>query len=106
MTHPKNSITQQTLQLPKLTPFSFGDAGCEMFTIKEGADLIEGLKIAADISDGINQLCGRLYARINDGEIAYVSEVRALGFLGEVVCALARSAQVSLQKQQDAGGDQ
>lgn len=104
--HPENSTTQESMQLPKLTPFSFGDAGCEMFTIKEGADLIEGLKIAADLSDGIHQLCSRLHAEINNGEIAYVSEVRALGFLGEVVCALARSAQVSLQKQQDAGGVQ
>lgn len=104
--HPKNSTAQQTVQLPKLTPFSFGPEYIAMFSIQEGADLVQGLAVAADLADGISQLCGRLRDSINDGETAYCAEIRALGFLGDAVSALTRSAQVSLKRTSEAGGDQ
>lgn len=97
MTHPKNSTTTPTVQLPKLKPCSFGMEYTEMFSINPDANLIDALSIASDLSDGISQLCSRLAYSINDGEIAYLSEIRTLGFIGDVVSALTRSAERGLK---------
>lgn len=93
----KNSTAQQTVQLPKLKPCSFGMEYTELFSISPEANLIEALSVASDLSDGISQLCSRLAYAINDGEIAYLSEVRTLGFIGDVVSALTRSAERGLK---------
>ncbi|VVM91696.1 hypothetical protein PS681_02840 [Pseudomonas fluorescens] len=95
--HPKNSTTPPTAQLPKLRPCSFGPGYTDLLSVNEGADLIGALSIAADLADGVSQLCGRLGASINDGEVAYLAEVRTLGFIGDVVAALVRSAGRGLQ---------
>lgn len=93
----KNSTTKQAVQLPKLKPCAFGMEYTELFSINPDANLIEALSVASDLSDGISQLCGRLAFAINDGEIAYLSEVRTLGFIGDVVSALTRSAERGLK---------
>lgn len=95
--HPKNSTTHQTAQLPKLKPCTFGPDYTDLFMINPDANLIGALSAAADLADGISQLCGRLAFAINDGEIAYLSEVRTLGFIGDVVGALTRSAERGLE---------
>ena len=93
----KNSTTKQTVQLPKLKSCAFGMEYTDMFSINPDANLIEALSVAPDLSDGISQLCSRLAFAINDGEIAYLSEVRTLGFIGDVVSALTCSAERGLK---------
>ncbi len=97
MSHPKNTTAPSNVQLPKLKACAFGMEYTEMFSINPDANLIDALSIAADLSDGISQLCSRLAYAINDGEIAYLSEVRTLGFIGDVVSALTRSAERGLK---------
>lgn len=95
--HPKNSTTLQAVQLPKLKPCAFGMEYTDLFSINPDANLIDALSVASDLSDGISQLCTRLAHSINDGEPAYLSEVRTLGFIGDVVSALTRSAERGLK---------
>ncbi|NMX99321.1 hypothetical protein HBO43_22270 [Pseudomonas veronii] len=97
MSHPKNTTTPSKAQLPKLKPCTFGEEYTDLFSINSDANLIEALSVASDLSDGISQLCSRLAYAINDGEIAYLSEVRTLGFIGDVVSALTRSAERGLK---------
>lgn len=97
MTHPKNTTTPSNVQLPKLKPCAFGVVHTDLFSINPDANLIDALSAASDLSDGISQLCSRLAYAINDGEIAYLSEVRTLGFIGDVVSALTRSAERGLK---------
>lgn len=97
MSHPKNTTTPSNVQLPKLKPCAFGMGYTELFSINPDASLIDALSVASDLSDGISQLCGRLAYAINDGEIAFLSEVRTLGFIGDVVSALTRSAERGLK---------
>lgn len=97
MSHPKNTTTPSNVQLPKLKPCAFGMEYTEMFSINPDANLIDALSIASDLADGVSQLCSRLAYAINDGEIAYLSEVRTLGFIGDVVSALTRSAERGLK---------
>ncbi|MCE1008749.1 hypothetical protein [Pseudomonas monteilii] len=104
MSHPKNTTAPSLAQLPTLNKMEFGDPdlqGIRLFVIKEGVDLVEGLRFAADLGDGVHQLANRLAASINDGELAYLSEVRALAFLGEVASTLTRASQYALQKMGD-----
>ncbi|WP_430305296.1 hypothetical protein [Pseudomonas mosselii] len=101
MSHPKNTTAPSPAQLPGLNQMEFGDLelqGVRLFTIQEGVGLIDGLRFAADIGEGVHQLANRLAASINDGELAYLSEVRALAFLGEVASTLTRASQYALQK--------
>ena len=99
--HPKNSITPDVTQHPTLSSMVFGDPMMEytspLFCVVEGGNLIDGLNAAAHLADGMTQLHMRLHASINDGEIAYCAEVRALAFISEAVCALTRSASRGLQ---------
>lgn len=98
--HPKNTTALSPAQLPTLKKMEFGDPdlqGARLFVIQEGVDLVEGLRFAADLGDGVRQLANRLAASINDGELAYLSEVRALAFLGEVASTLTRASQYALQ---------
>ena len=104
--HLKNSTAQVKSQLLKLTPFSFGPEYIGLFCIPEGGDLVQGLAVAADLADGISQLCERLRGSINDGDIANCAEIRALGFLGDAVSALVRSAQNGIENVVEVGGDQ
>ncbi|MDR2309042.1 MAG: hypothetical protein LBE53_17865 [Paucimonas sp.] len=104
MSQPKNSTNAPVSQLPSLNQMEFGDLelqGIRLFTIQEGVGLIDGLRFAADLGEGVHQLANRLAASINDGDMAYLSEVRALAFLSEVSGALARAGQYALQKMGD-----
>jgi hypothetical protein len=102
--HPKNNTAPSKAQLPKLRPCTFGPGYSDLFSINEEADLAGALSVAADLSDGISQLCGRLGDSINDGQIAYLSEVRTLGFIGDVVAALVRSAERGLKTAHETEG--
>lgn len=93
----ENTTTTSKAQLPKLKPCAFGMEYTDLFSINPDANLIEALSVASDLSDGISQLCSRLAYAINDGEISYLSEVRTLGFIGDVVSALTRSAERGLK---------
>lgn len=106
MSHPKNTTTTLSAQLPKLSPISFGPEYDPIFSIGSDVDLVQGLDIAADLGNGVSQLCGRLDSAINEGEVVLCSEVRAIGFLADVISALTRSAQISLKKSTEVGGAQ
>lgn len=106
MSHPKNTTTPLNVQLPKLKPCAFGMEYTDLFSINPDASMIDALSAASDLSDGISQLCSRLAYAINDGELAYLSEVRTLGFIGNVVSALTRSAERGLKAAYEEGGAQ
>ena len=95
--HPKNSTTPPVAQLPKLRACEFGPDYTDLFRINPDANLIGALGVAADLADGASQLSGRLAHAINDGELSYLSEIRALSFLSDVVGALCRSAERGLK---------
>lgn len=107
MSHPKSTTTTSPAQLPSLNQMEFGDpelTGVRFFSVSEGVGLLDGLTLSADIADGVHQLAARLAASINDGDTAYLSEVRALGLLAEISAALTRAGQYALQRAQ--GADQ
>lgn len=108
MSRPENTTGIAPTQQPVLRELSFGDPLMEydspLFLVQQGGKLSDGLSIAADLSDGLTQLCMRLHESINNGEIAYTSEVRALAFLSNTVCALTRSARYGLEAKE--GADQ
>lgn len=106
MSRPEITTTPSKSQLPKLKPCAFGMEYTDLFSINPDANLIEALSVASDLSDGISQLCSRLAYAINDGELAYLSEVRALGFIGDVVSVLARSAERGLKAAYEEGAIQ
>ncbi|MDH0745762.1 hypothetical protein N5D61_05335 [Pseudomonas sp. GD03842] len=101
MSRPKNTTGIPVTQLPTLKSLQFGDPLMEYsslpFCVQEDISLDHGLEMAADLSDGLTQLCMRLHESINDGEIAYTAEVRALAFLSNAVCALTRAASYGLK---------
>ncbi|MBP5054349.1 hypothetical protein [Pseudomonas chlororaphis] len=101
----KNTTEPSVVQLPKLRPCEFGPDYTDLFRINPDADLIGALGVAADLADGASQLSGRLAYAINDGELSYLSEVRALGFLSDVVGALVRSAERGLRKAREDQGE-
>lgn len=87
-------------QLPPLRKLEFGSldmVGEHLFCIREGQSIVDGLALAAELADGVHQLGNRLAAEINNGEIAYLSEVRSLAFLAEVAGTITRAAQFSLK---------
>ena len=113
MLRPENTTASQKPQVQVLGKVAFGDPLMEytspFLSVTEGGSIIEGLQFACDLADGLTQLCMRLHGSINDGDLAYCAEVRALAFLGETVTALTRSAHRSLSKVeaiQAVGGDQ
>lgn len=101
MSRPENTTTPSLVQLPTIHTMEFGDPclqGDRLVHIQDGIDLVDALRFSADLGEGVNQLANRLAASINDGEFAYLSEVRALAFLSEVSAVLARASQYTLQK--------
>tara|TARA_Y100000815_G_scaffold269104_1_gene291259 strand:- start:51 stop:317 length:267 start_codon:yes stop_codon:yes gene_type:complete len=71
--------------------FSIGAEGCLM-RVDAGMPAGEALELAANLAEGIQLLSERLYDAVNDNsEIVHLSELRSIGFLGEVVSALSRS---------------
>ncbi|WP_155250521.1 hypothetical protein [Pseudomonas asplenii] len=99
MTHPENSKRPQKLQLPDLGAIDFGGLRLDHLVIEPGQDLLRGLHLAADIGEGVEQLCERLGDSINDGEVAYLAEVRALGLLSSLASAITRAAWHALSKE-------
>lgn len=102
----ENITAATSLQLPKLQQLAFGGESSMLFRITEDESLIDGLKLAGDLAGGIQQLCDRLDDCINDGALVYCDEIRALGFLANVVSALTRASSRSLQKSVDGGSGQ
>lgn len=99
--HPKNNTAKQAVQLPPLRQMDFGGpdlAEDHLFQIREDANLVTGLKFAADLSEGLHQITERLAFCIDDGQLVYLSEIRALSFLADAASTLTRSAQYSLEK--------
>lgn len=84
--------------LPTTGPMNFGGSSFMLFRVERGTCISEALDLGADLADGVSQLCGRLHDCINNGEIAYCAEIRALGFLGDAIGALNRSARIALER--------
>ncbi|PIK77139.1 hypothetical protein [Pseudomonas sp. 382] len=96
----ENTTGPSPAQLPSLRELEFGNAasdGSPLFKIGEGVKVTDGLYLAADLADGIKQLCDRLYDDINDGELTYCAEVRALSFLAETIGAIVRAGEYSMR---------
>ncbi|MBI6853388.1 hypothetical protein YA0002_11480 [Pseudomonas cichorii] len=107
MTHRSKEITPPEQKL-RMKQISFGGSGEGLFTIaseqqSEDEDLSGALELAADLADGVEQLCGRLHDCINNGEIAYCAEIRAIGFLAQITSALVRSAERGMRNSAEIG---
>jgi hypothetical protein len=100
MSRPKNSTTHEATQQPTLVHVEFGDALMEytspQMSVMAGGDLLQGLKTASELTEGLTQLCGRLHFAVNYGELVFTAELRALAFLSDAVHALIRSAERSM----------
>lgn len=100
--HPKNTTPPQSAQLPDIRQMEFGNAisdGSQLFKITEGSKIVDGLYLAADLADGIKQICDRLHDDINEGDLTYCAEVKALAFLAETVGTIVRASEYSLRPQ-------
>ncbi|MNB96698.1 hypothetical protein D3C76_1009020 [compost metagenome] len=95
----------RSVQQPKLRPCAFGTVYANLFKVHEDGDLMEAMQLAADLAEGISQLCGRLDESINNDGIALCAEVRTLGFLGNVVETLVRSSVYGIKASFEAGGE-
>lgn len=101
MSHPKNSKTPLAAQLPLLRPMDFGAhefEGDAVFRINADVNFMDGLTLAAGLTEGIHQLTHRLALAASLGEDIRVNELRALAFLADAANTLNRSAQVALEK--------
>lgn len=92
----ENSIPEAVSQQSVLSAVAFGGENSNLLSICAGGNIEQGLELAADLAIGVEQLCSRLEQSINFGELAYCSEVRALGFLSGTVAAFIRAAQFGL----------
>lgn len=93
MSHPKNSKPVEITQQPTLSSIAFGGPNSDLFEIIAGGNMDQGIELARDLAEGVEQLCGRLDFATNYGEICYCAELRAVSFLSGTVAALLRSAQ-------------
>lgn len=101
MSHPKNSKTPLSAQLPLLRPMDFGThefEGDAVFRINADVNFMDGLALAVGLTEGIHQLTHRLALAANLGEDIRVNELRALAFLADATNTLSRSAQAALEK--------
>lgn len=91
------SITTETLS------FAMGEEGSLLLGIEPDMPATEALDLAADLADGVKQLCDRLVDAIDsDGGPVLACEIRAIGFLADTTGALARSVERSMKR---AGGE-
>ncbi|MEA5670462.1 hypothetical protein VA602_03810 [Pseudomonas sp. MH2] len=103
MSHPKSTTAPSTAQLPPLNQMEFGQPNMgepELFSINADIPMLEGLRYAADISEGLHQLTERLAFCVNYGEGVYLNELRALSLLADVTTTIARSAQYAIQREE------
>ncbi len=104
---PKNITTDALTQHPptmRSVKFSNIDEGNHQLQTVEGADVNEGLGLAADLALGLERLCARLdfNTNHNDDPVTCV-ELRALGLLAGTTAALAQAARYGLSHAQEAG---
>lgn len=105
--HPKNSTADVLTQHPAVmqpVKFSNVDEGKHQLQTVPGADLSDGLRLAAEISLGVERLCARLdyAANYNDDPITCV-ELRTLGLLAGAAAALVQAARYGLSHAQEVG---
>lgn len=93
MSRPENSKTPDVTQQPTLSSIVFGGADDNLLEIIAGGNMDQGIELARDLAEGVQQLCSRLDFVTNYGEICYCAELRAVSFLSGTVAALLRSAQ-------------
>lgn len=105
--HPENSTTASPTQQPptmRSVKFSNMDEGSHQLQTVEGADVSDGLGLAADLALGMERLCARLdfATNYNDAPITCV-ELRALGLLAGAAAAIIQAARYGLSHAQEAG---
>ncbi|MCL8303102.1 DUF3077 domain-containing protein [Pseudomonas mosselii] len=103
MSHPKNTTAPSAAQLPSLNQMEFGQPNMgdpDLFRINANIPMLEGLRYAADISEGLHQLTERLAFCVNYGEGVYLNELRAPSLLADVTTTIARSAQYAIQREE------
>lgn len=101
MSHPENTTAPSPAQLPNLNQMEFGQPNMgdpDMFCINANIPMLEGLKFAADVSEGLHQLTERLAFCVNYGESVYLNELRALSLLADIATSITRSAQYAIQR--------
>lgn len=102
---PKSSTTDEvTQQPPTMRPvkFSHMDESDHQLQTVEGADLTDGLRLAAELALGVERLCARLdfAANYNDDPVTCV-ELRALGLLAGTTAALVQAARYGMKAQEE-----
>lgn len=71
--------------------FAIGSSGHHLLQVNSKAPAIDALDMAQNLCFGINLLCEKLGETINEGELVYTSELRALSIMGELAGALTAS---------------
>ena len=72
----------------------------DLLHVCEGLPGVEALRLARNLSNGLQCLCEHLGEVVNyGGELTYLDEMRALSFLGETVGALIFSVERSIEAQ-------
>lgn len=99
MSRPENTTGITQTQQPTLSRIAFGGVNNNLLEVLDGGDIDQGIELARDLAEGVEQLAARLDFVTNYGEICYCGELRALSFLSGTVAALLRSAQ---RKQEEA----
>jgi len=98
MSHPENTKAPTEAQLPGMTRLTFGAPGFDLLSTVEGGNIIEALDIAADLADGIQQICIRFAESVNEGEVVYLAELRSVAMLAEVASAFVRASERGLRR--------
>lgn len=81
--------------------FINGQAG-HLLRVDPDMPASDALALAGELAEGVELLCKRLSDDLDEGESAYVSEVRAIGFLGETASALIQSVARDLKAKEAA----
>lgn len=101
LTQLENTKAPTEAQLPGMTKLTFGAPGFDLLSTVEGGSIIEALDLAADLTDGIQQICTRFSEAVDEGEVIYLAELRSVAMLAEVASAFVRATERGLRS---AGG--
>lgn len=101
MSRPENSKASIAAQQLETAPVGLANMGNgDLLHIREGLPAVEALRLARNLSQGLQFLCEHLGDVVNyGGELTYLDEMRALSFLGETVGALIFSVERSVKAQ-------
>lgn len=105
MSHLENSTGNPQQQPPATHSYDCGGLFFEtgLIRIQEGYSADEALELARALSCGVEQIAMRIHDQLNNGELVYIDEMKAVSFLGCIVASLIQSSRRGLEL---AGGEQ